>query len=219
MFWHLAADAGGRIVGVGSYCVRMSSGALDYYVLAARYTADGQLDPTFANGNAYRQDWLGDDHQMKGVAIHPDGRILIAGWRGTADYNTMSLVVWRLLDNGDLDSSFGMNGMMTTNAMAGGNGTVAGPVFVRGGTAFAIGGRAYVKVGQKGKNPIMSNVFAAGRFLYQSLRLPHSCRAALSEPGQTRAVPRVSVPGQRRTNGQRVMPGVAAGRPTSLSGA
>jgi uncharacterized delta-60 repeat protein len=161
----LAVDTGGRIVAVGYYCVRTASGALDYYPLAVRYTADGQLDPTFANGGIYRQDWLGDGHQMQDVAVRPDGRVLITGWRGTGVYNTMSLVVWRLLDNGDLDSSFGMNGMMTTNAMAGGNGTV--PVaLVRGGTAFAVGGRVYVKVGQKGKNPIMANVFAAGRFLY-----------------------------------------------------
>ena len=118
------------------------------------------LDSSFADWGVFRQDWLGDNHNAKGVAVHPDGRILIVGRRGTSA--APSLVVWRLLDNGVPDLTFGSNGTMTYTPTDMTCGEWGGPVFVKGGSAFVVGGSALYR---KGKGAY-STVFAVGRFIY-----------------------------------------------------
>jgi len=94
-FAAVALDAAGRSVVVGKGA--LPSGEA---LLAARYSADGTLDPTFGVGGIVESNVLGDI-PANDLAILSDGSILVAGMRnGTAG-------VLRLLSNGTLDATFG----------------------------------------------------------------------------------------------------------------
>lgn len=67
----------------------------------ARYTEDGQLDPTFAVGGVRRTELVSAD-----LAQDPGGRILIGG----RDAARLRTTVQRLSPNGEVDRSFGIAG-------------------------------------------------------------------------------------------------------------
>lgn len=101
-------DAEGRYVGVGYMTVTNADMAV------WRITSDGQLDPTFGDiqSGTTRKGYmvLGNTAGGNGtdagyaVTISSDGKILVAGSsRGGAD----AMVVWKLNDNGTLDTDFG----------------------------------------------------------------------------------------------------------------
>lgn len=75
--------------------------------VVARYEADGGLDPTFGGGTGFV---TGPDGAAFAVAIQPDGKIVVAG---VADTPTGNLRVARYLTNGDLDPTFGTDGVVT----------------------------------------------------------------------------------------------------------
>jgi len=75
----------------------------------ARYTPAGALDTTFSgDGKATIDVGGGDNGSFGGVAIQPNGKILVAGyaWNG-ADYD---FAVYRLNANGTLDTTFSGDG-------------------------------------------------------------------------------------------------------------
>ncbi len=74
-----------------------------------RYTADGDLDPTFSGDGIDSID-LEDYESAGGVALQPDGKIVSAGSGSPTD----SFTVLRLLPNGDLDPDFGTGGVVQT---------------------------------------------------------------------------------------------------------
>jgi len=86
----------------------------------ARLNADGTVDTTFNNGSGVRLvDFnLGgglsgnNDDIATGVAVQPDGKIVVAG---TASGSYIALT--RLLPNGDFDLSFESDGKVNTNAL------------------------------------------------------------------------------------------------------
>src|SRR5215207_4120622 len=71
--------------------------------------APGDLDPSFGAGGKVVVPF-GDQPFGRGVAIQPDGRILVAGSGGDPARFTVS----RLLADGALDSSFGAGGTVTS---------------------------------------------------------------------------------------------------------
>ena len=91
----------GRIVAVGVY------GSV--HTGAARYNTDGSLDSTFGTGGTltliFPQGFLPRD-----VVLQPDGKLVIGGTFGQADFGLV-----RLLGNGALDSSFDGDGLATAN--------------------------------------------------------------------------------------------------------
>ena len=52
-----------------------------------RYSADGSLDTTFGQGGKVTTDF-GSDDQAHGVAVQPDGKILVAGYGATGRQRT-----------------------------------------------------------------------------------------------------------------------------------
>src|SRR6185312_14036027 len=74
-----------------------------------RYTADGDLDPTFSDDGIDTIDIEQYDFGA-GLAMQPDGKILSVG--EAADANSFSVI--RLLPNGDLDPAFGSGGVVHT---------------------------------------------------------------------------------------------------------
>jgi uncharacterized delta-60 repeat protein/CSLREA domain-containing protein len=97
----VAIQTDGRIVVAGR------TFAANWNGFIARFTADGQLDPTFASGAGYvTVDNAGALDQLFGVDVHTDGTITAAGRTGTS-----SLLAVRTLANGTLDTTFDTDGI------------------------------------------------------------------------------------------------------------
>jgi uncharacterized delta-60 repeat protein len=73
----VALDPRGRIVIAGGALTGDSS---DFGV--ARFTADGELDRRFGGDGEVTTDVAGDD-RTTGIAVQPDGKIVVGGWTGT----------------------------------------------------------------------------------------------------------------------------------------
>jgi uncharacterized delta-60 repeat protein len=107
----VALDSRGRIVAAGRNCDFDPDSPRCQFGLA-RYRPDGSLDRSFgSDGRATtsfgRYDWLNS------VAIDSEGRIVAAGTH--CEDGACSFILVRYRANGDLDSSFGGDGSVTTN--------------------------------------------------------------------------------------------------------
>jgi uncharacterized delta-60 repeat protein len=87
------------------------SGANDFAM--ARYSTDGTLDPTFGVGGKVTTDFAGSQDVIRGLVLQPDGKIVAAGFSGTnANFN---FALARYNSDGSLDTTFGTNGLLTTD--------------------------------------------------------------------------------------------------------
>ena len=108
----VALQPDGKIVVVGT------SNSIDtaHDMFVARFNANGTLDTGFAGGNGYVRLDIGGGASLtsedgNGVAIQPDGKIVVAGREFTSGVGDLSRVlVARLNANGTLDSTFGAGG-------------------------------------------------------------------------------------------------------------
>jgi uncharacterized delta-60 repeat protein len=102
----LALQQNGRIVAVGNL------GDYGYTIEIDRFFRDGDLDPTFGNGGRVNVVDAGDGYVYAAAAgIDSQGRIVAAGT--LAEYDSPSrIVVARVLPGGELDTSFGDQGIV-----------------------------------------------------------------------------------------------------------
>ncbi len=78
----------------------------------ARYNPDGSLDTAFNGTGKATTDFGNSDDRGNGVAIQPNGKIVVVG---TSDYvNEPGMAIVRYRADGLLDPSFGGDGMVTT---------------------------------------------------------------------------------------------------------
>ncbi len=77
----------------------------------ARFTSGGAPDPSFSADGKQTVDFGTGLDSGDGVALRPDGRIVLAGGGGAGD----DVAVAQLLPNGDPDNSFGTLGKTTTS--------------------------------------------------------------------------------------------------------
>ncbi|MEW6055740.1 MAG: delta-60 repeat domain-containing protein [Bdellovibrionota bacterium] len=102
----VALDLQGRIVVAGT--TQSAAGDLDLMVL--RYTSDGELDPLFGTqrpGFFYHHSAAGGSNdEGAAVAIDQQRRIVVVGSSDSPGSNR-DMTVWRLTENGQLDTSFG----------------------------------------------------------------------------------------------------------------
>ena len=116
----VALQADGKIVVAGQ-----STGADSAFdMLIARFNANGSLDTSFGSGNGYvRLDVDGaasvTSEGARGVAIQPDGKIVVAGDTKPGVGGPASVMVARLNTNGTLDSTFGAGGLKLGTPLAG----------------------------------------------------------------------------------------------------
>ncbi len=79
----------------------------------ARYLADGSLDPAFS-GDGKATLATGGNYAGLGVALQADGKIVVAGTKFIPGVSS-DLALFRLLNNGNPDGSFGNNGIVTAD--------------------------------------------------------------------------------------------------------
>jgi uncharacterized delta-60 repeat protein len=72
--------------------------------------ADGDLDPSFANGGKATIGISGNDDYGRAVAVQPDGKIIVVGQSGV--YPVFHSTVARLNSDGNLDQTFGGSGIV-----------------------------------------------------------------------------------------------------------
>ena len=79
----------------------------------ARYDAAGTLDPAFGTGGHVTITFARGAAEGYGVAIEPDGKIVVAGYAGSGTDGAFALA--RLLPDGTPDAGFGTNGQVITD--------------------------------------------------------------------------------------------------------
>ncbi len=110
-------DSAGNIVAGG--IINTGGGLVDHDFLIARYTANGILDTTFgevlpgatqASGRTI-VDALGGYDSVFGMAIQPDGKVLLSGHAFNADESFTGVAVVRFNPDGSPDTTFGSSGI------------------------------------------------------------------------------------------------------------
>ena len=98
----------GRIVAAG-WALSATDGSSELVV--ARFTANGDLDPTFAAGGVFRSNPTVAEDDARTLELQPDGKIVAAGLRGESEEEgTGDTWLVRLTPAGVLDPSFGTGG-------------------------------------------------------------------------------------------------------------
>jgi uncharacterized delta-60 repeat protein len=102
----VAVQADGRVVAAG-FAHTNDSIVSDFAL--TRYDMAGVLDGAFGIGGRVRTDFGGRFDEALAVAVQPDGRIVVAG--SSSDATGSDMAVARYTSDGNLDASFGGDGM------------------------------------------------------------------------------------------------------------
>lgn len=106
----IALQPDGKIVAVGAG----SDGSGSEQAIVTRYRPDGSLDSSFGHGGFVMP--LASSSVLTGLAIQPDGRIVVVGSLDeSADPYAYDLLVARLEADGALDKTFGTGGSTTVS--------------------------------------------------------------------------------------------------------
>ncbi len=99
------------IDGIGRYVVAGSQGA-DLAIW--RVASNGGLDTSFGTNGVATYSAASTNFRAEGVAIDAQGRVVVAGWRlSGGNYDAM---LWRFDASGNLDTSFGNNGVVVLDS-------------------------------------------------------------------------------------------------------
>jgi uncharacterized delta-60 repeat protein len=85
-----------------------------YDFALARYKPDGSLDGSFGGDGKVTTDFSGGNDSAHSIAIDSQGRIVAAGFNGTPESDLGDFALARFNPAGNLDSSFGTDGKVTT---------------------------------------------------------------------------------------------------------
>jgi uncharacterized delta-60 repeat protein len=110
----VAVQADGKIVATGN----AQKFGHDNEFVAARLNPDGTPDAGFGTGGKVVVPFdLGgnNDDKAPGVALQPDGKIIMAGYAELPGTQHYAFAVARLAGDGSLDQSFGQNGKVTVS--------------------------------------------------------------------------------------------------------
>ena len=108
----LAMQPDGKIVLAGITYHGSTVSSADFAL--ARYNADGSPDQGFGVAGKLTSDFFGNYDQANGVAIQPDGKIVVAGTAGHS-FATSDFALARYNPDGTLDTTFGSGGKQTTD--------------------------------------------------------------------------------------------------------
>jgi len=106
----VALQPDGRIVAVGRSFI---GGSNDFIVV--RLNSDGTPDTGFNGVGVMKWDNGGNQESAMGLALQPDGRIVVVGYSFSAGYDDLAVI--RINANGTMDNSFGFNGVLLWDGM------------------------------------------------------------------------------------------------------
>ena len=147
----MAIDSSDRIVLAGYWAP--ATGSIESEYALVRLLGDGSPDPSFGSGGKVAVSLnvgTANSDTANALALQPDGKILAAGASDTsmtsAQNDDFSIV--RLLDNGQLDTTFGTNGVVTAGFDIIANGIdIARGVTVQTNDKIVLGGSAFNATG------------------------------------------------------------------------
>jgi uncharacterized delta-60 repeat protein len=151
----LVLDPNGDIIASGSAGEFPGGADQSTDVALARYEANGAPDTSFGEGGTVRTDFGSYFDQAEGMALDPEGRIIVASHR--YDQGSTTAAVGRYEADGDLDSTFGRGGIADSGAEVSGDNV--------GGVALQADGRIVVATGASTGNPAASFGYLVARFL------------------------------------------------------
>ena len=109
--WGLTVLPDDKLIAVGAKLAK-GEGRTDLDWALMRFTADGALDPTFADGGTLTIDVNGGNESPRQAVVQPDGKVVMAGYtRTTATPPVVVPSLVRVMPNGTLDPSFGTGGI------------------------------------------------------------------------------------------------------------
>jgi len=108
--WSVAVQTDGKIV-VAGYS---DQGDTDYDFALVRYHTDGSPDDTFGTGGKVTTDFGFSYDRAVAVAVDPDGKIVVAGYSDQEDTGH-DFALARYNGDGSLDTTFGTDGLVTTD--------------------------------------------------------------------------------------------------------
>ena len=100
----------GKIIAVGGTIIGSGSGQANFAIL--RYLPDGSLDTSFS-GDGINNFFVGLSGIALTAALQPNGDILAGGYASVSG-SAQDFAIVRLTPDGNLDPTFGTNGMTTT---------------------------------------------------------------------------------------------------------
>jgi uncharacterized delta-60 repeat protein len=140
----VAVEADGTIVVAGTARQTVS---LNQDFGLARYHADGTLDTSFGTGGRVTTDFIGtSEDEAAGIAIQPNGKIVVAGTtQDFASNGGSEFALTRYNPDGSLDSSFGTGGIVITSFP--GNDAFAAALALQPNGKIIVVGTAFVSTG------------------------------------------------------------------------
>jgi uncharacterized delta-60 repeat protein len=139
----VAVQTDGKIVVAGSALYDTT----DPKWALARFNGNGTIDKSFGGDGKVFTNFTGGEDAVYGLAIQPDGKIVAAGDAGLRTGNS-KFAVARYNDNGTLDTSFDVDGKITTNFTTGDD-PVSSLVLQPGGEIVVVGGAAQNRANPK----------------------------------------------------------------------
>lgn len=140
----IAVQGDGKIVAAGG-CNPIPAGQPGAF-LVARFEADGGLDRRFGTGGVVLTPVEAGPAEARGVAVLPDGALVVAGLSQAADFEG-HVAVARYEADGSLDPSFGDAGTMVT--AVGTSCTPEAMALQEDGSIVVAGGAAFPDAGQR----------------------------------------------------------------------
>ncbi|HWB26527.1 MAG TPA: T9SS type A sorting domain-containing protein [Chitinophagaceae bacterium] len=116
-------------------------GSAKYFSTAfgiARYTSNGIIDSTFGTNGKAEYQFPGNSNNPNAVALQADGKIVFSGWIN--DGGALEIAMLRYKTGGTIDSSFGLNGAVTTGN---GNGIFGYSLVIQPDAKILVGGYTY----------------------------------------------------------------------------
>ncbi len=159
----VAIQSNGDIVVVGTTSNPASTQGTNFAV--ARYLPNGTLDTSFAGTGKVSTDFFGANDSASGVAIQPNGNIVVVG---TATNGTVTeFALARYLPNGTLDPSFGDNGKVA-NSFLGASDVGAGLAIQSNGQIVVVGndgGGGHCVLARYNSNGSLDTSFGTGGYV------------------------------------------------------
>ncbi len=111
----LVIQPNGKILVVGGTCIGVNLDICDFALV--RYNSDGTLDADFGSGGQTITHFPDLVTLPFGLAIQPDGAIVVGGW--AFDGTGFDFALARYNGDGTLDTTFGDGGLVTTDVATG----------------------------------------------------------------------------------------------------